>query len=93
MKSMYYVTLRHGAAFAYEIERLWTTVASNKHNIIPILEFLISLGLQEIHSGVSSGHLLGFQHLCRVSLKGLKSHVVIIHHRRFPPFGRRRNPT
>ena len=52
MKSMYYVTLQHGAAFAYEIERLWTTVASNKHNIIPILEFLISLGLQEIHSGV-----------------------------------------
>lgn len=52
MKSMLFVTKEHGAAFAHEIERLWTTVASNKHNIIPILEFLISWGLQEMHTGV-----------------------------------------
>ena len=68
MKSMYYVTLLHGAAFAYEIERLWTTVASNKHNIIPILEFLISLGLQEITSGVLSrpGLMLSAVHACAI---------------------------
>ena len=57
LKSMYFVTLQHGAAAAYEIERLWTTLASNKNNIAPILEFLISLGLQEIHAGVRFGAL------------------------------------
>lgn len=45
---MYYVTLQHGGDFPHEIERLWCTVAANKRNVIPILEFLISRGLQEM---------------------------------------------
>ncbi len=47
---MYYVTLQHGGAFPHEIERLWCTVASVKRNVIPILEFLISRGLQEMNA-------------------------------------------
>lgn len=52
LKSMYYVTLQHGGAFPHEIERLWCTVATNKRNVIPILEFLISRGLQEMNAQV-----------------------------------------
>ncbi len=43
---MYYVTQSHGHAFPVEVERLWSTLASNKRNIIPILDFLISLGMR-----------------------------------------------
>ena len=54
---MYYVTLQHGGAFPHEIERLWCTVAANKRNVIPILEFLISRGLQEMNAQVTSACL------------------------------------
>ncbi len=47
MKGLYYVTWQHGSMFPLEIEQLWTTVAANKRNIIPILDFIISRGLQE----------------------------------------------
>ena len=43
---MYYVTLRHGSAFPFEIERLWSMLATHhKRNIIPVLDFLIGLGM------------------------------------------------
>ena len=48
MKSMYFVTLQHGGSFPHEIERLWCTVATNKRNVIPILEFLITRSAQEV---------------------------------------------
>lgn len=54
LKSMYFVTLQHGGAFPHEIERLWCTVATVKRNVIPILEFLISRGLQEMNAQVPS---------------------------------------
>lgn len=44
---MYAVTGQHGAAFPAETERLWSTVAGNRRNVVPILDFLISRGLQE----------------------------------------------
>lgn len=44
---MYFLTWQHAGAFPSETERLWTTVAANKRNIIPILDFLIARGLQE----------------------------------------------
>ena len=47
LRSMYEVTAQHGAAFSAETERLWATVAGNRRNVIPILDFLISRGLQE----------------------------------------------
>ena len=52
LKSLYYTTLALGQESAQRVERLWTTVASTKRNIIPILDFLITRGLEEIHSGV-----------------------------------------
>jgi len=58
LKSMYYVTLQHGGAFPHEIERLWCTVAANTRNVIPILEFLISRGLQEMNAQVPSRPLI-----------------------------------
>ena len=58
LKSLYYTTLALGQECAQQVERLWTTVASNKRNIIPILDFLITRGLQEIHSGVRLAALL-----------------------------------
>lgn len=45
LESMYFVTAQHGAVFPHEIECLWSTVAGNKRNIIPILDFVISKGL------------------------------------------------
>ena len=44
---MYYVTAQHGAVFPHEIERLWSTVAGNKRNIIPILDYVVSKGQVE----------------------------------------------
>ena len=44
---MYMLTWQHAAAFPSETERLWCTVAANKRNVIPILDFLITRGLQE----------------------------------------------
>ena len=55
---MYYVTLQHGGAFPHEIERLWCTVATVKRNVIPILEFLISRGLQEMNAQASLAFVL-----------------------------------
>jgi len=45
LKSMYYVTLRHGSELPLEIERLWSTLAGNRRNIIPVLDFLVGLGM------------------------------------------------
>ena len=45
--SMYFVTAQHGAVFPHEIERLWSTVAGNKRNIIPILDYVVSKGQLE----------------------------------------------
>ena len=47
LESMYFVTAQHGAVFPHEIECLWSTVASNKRNIIPILDYVISKGLAD----------------------------------------------
>lgn len=35
---------RHGDELPLEIERLWRTLAHNRRNIIPMLDFLASLG-------------------------------------------------
>ena len=42
LKSLYYVTWRHGDQFPDEIEKLWSTVAAKRRNIIPVINFLIS---------------------------------------------------
>eukprot|EP00873_Tetraselmis_striata_P016178 jgi/Tetstr1/436442/TSEL_025271.t1 len=47
LKSLYYVTWQHGAQFPYELEKLWSTLAGNRRNIIPILDFLICKGVEE----------------------------------------------
>lgn len=38
------VNRRHGDELPLEIERLWRTLAHNRRNIIPMLDFLASLG-------------------------------------------------
>ncbi|KAG2450803.1 hypothetical protein HYH02_004640 [Chlamydomonas schloesseri] len=45
LKSQYYVTLRHGGEFPFEVERLWTQLARRTRNINPILDFLLHLGM------------------------------------------------
>ena len=47
LKSMYQVTWHHASAFPLETGQLWLTVAANKRNVIPILDFVITQGLQE----------------------------------------------
>lgn len=47
LKSMYYVTLRHANAFPRQVELLWTNVALNRRNVVPVLDFLIARGHQE----------------------------------------------
>lgn len=49
LKSMYYVTLRLGAVMPWQTELLWGTLARSKRNIIPILDFLTSLGMDTAH--------------------------------------------
>ncbi len=47
LKSLYYVTWKHGDQLLQETEALWQTVARNRRNVIPVLDFLLSRGLQE----------------------------------------------
>ena len=47
LKSMYQVTWHHASAFPQEAGQLWITVAANQRNVIPILDFVITQGLQE----------------------------------------------
>lgn len=47
LKSMYYVTQLHGSRFSYEVEKLWSTVAGNPKNVRPLLDFLVSYGVDE----------------------------------------------
>lgn len=44
---MYQVTWDHASAFPHETGQLWSTVAANKRNVIPVLDFIITQGLQE----------------------------------------------
>lgn len=52
LKSMYYVTWKHGDQFPDEIEKLWSTVAHKPRNIIPVLDFLITKGIEDYDSQV-----------------------------------------
>ncbi|KAH7669286.1 Cell morphogenesis protein C-terminal [Dioscorea alata] len=54
LKSLYYVTWKHGDQFPDEIEKLWSTVASNTRNIIPVLDFLITKGIEDCDSNTSA---------------------------------------
>ncbi|XXG72020.1 hypothetical protein AAC387_Pa07g1207 [Persea americana] len=54
LKSLYYVTWRHGDHFPDEIEKLWSTIASKPKNIIPVLDFLITKGIEDCDANVSA---------------------------------------
>jgi hypothetical protein len=82
LKSMYYVTLRHGSELPLEIERLWSTLAATKRNIIPMLDFLVTLGMhvayQELPSMLeffSVGKRIGL-YLARISPQQTIDHLM-----------------
>ncbi|XP_076893206.1 uncharacterized protein LOC143545157 [Bidens hawaiensis] len=54
LKSLYYVTWRHADQFPDEIEKLWRTIASKPRNIRPVLDFLITKGIQDCDSNAST---------------------------------------
>lgn len=54
LKSLYYVTWRHGDQFPDEIEKLWSTIASKPRNISPVLDFLITKGIEDCDSNAST---------------------------------------
>ncbi|KAL2904779.1 Cell morphogenesis protein PAG1 [Bienertia sinuspersici] len=54
LKSLYYVTWRHGDQFPDEIEKLWSTIASKSKNIRPVLDFLITKGIEDCDSNASA---------------------------------------
>ncbi|KAM3306018.1 protein furry like isoform X1 [Capsicum chacoense] len=54
LKSLYYVTWRHGDQFPDEIEKLWSTIASKPRNISPVLDFLIAKGIEDCDSNASA---------------------------------------
>nr|ATG70920.1 ARM repeat superfamily protein [Callitropsis funebris] len=58
LKSLYYVTWRHGDQFPDEIEKLWSTIATKSKNIIPVLDFLITKGIEDCDSN-ASGEISG----------------------------------
>ncbi|XP_024390755.1 uncharacterized protein [Physcomitrium patens] len=58
LKSLYYVTWRHGDQFPDEIEKLWSTVAIQRRNIVPVLNFLITKGIEDCDSN-ASGEISG----------------------------------
>lgn len=58
LKSMYYVTMRRGDQFPDEIEQLWNTVAKKVKNISPVVDFLITKGIEDCDSN-ASGEISG----------------------------------
>ncbi|KAK6913421.1 Cell morphogenesis central region [Dillenia turbinata] len=54
LKSLYYVTWQHGDQFPDEIEKLWSTIASKPKNISPVLDFLITKGIEDCDSNASA---------------------------------------
>lgn len=54
LKSLYYVTWKHGDQFPDEIEKLWSTIASKPRNISPVLDFLITKGIEDCDSNASA---------------------------------------
>ncbi|KAL9273877.1 Cell morphogenesis protein PAG1-like protein [Drosera capensis] len=54
LKSLYYVTWRHGDQFPDEIEKLWSTIASKSRNISPVLDFLLTKGIEDCDSNAST---------------------------------------
>ncbi|KAF5769782.1 putative Cell morphogenesis protein [Helianthus annuus] len=54
LKSLYYVTWRHADQFPDEIEKLWRTIASKPRNIRPVLDFLITKGIEDCDSNTST---------------------------------------
>ncbi|KAA8530488.1 hypothetical protein F0562_005197 [Nyssa sinensis] len=54
LKSLYYVTWRHGDQFPDEIEKLWRTIAHKPRNISPVLDFLITKGIEDCDSNASA---------------------------------------
>ncbi|CAH9102140.1 unnamed protein product [Cuscuta epithymum] len=54
LKSLYYVTWRRGDQFPDEIEKLWSTIASKPRNISPVLDFLITKGIEDCDSNASA---------------------------------------
>uniref|UniRef100_A0A7N0UI30 ARM repeat superfamily protein n=1 Tax=Kalanchoe fedtschenkoi TaxID=63787 RepID=A0A7N0UI30_KALFE len=54
LKSLYYVTWRHGDQFPDEIEKLWSTIANKQRNISPVLDFLIAKGIEDCDSNTSA---------------------------------------
>ncbi|XP_078448512.1 ARM repeat superfamily protein isoform X2 [Wolffia australiana] len=53
LKSLYYVTWRHGDQFPDEIENLWRTLGANPRNVGPVLDFLIAKGIEDCDSNSS----------------------------------------
>lgn len=54
LKSLYYVTWKHGDQFPDEIEKLWSTIASKPKNVSPVLDFLITKGMEDCDSNASA---------------------------------------
>lgn len=54
LKSLYYVTSRRGDHFPDEIEKLWSTIASKPRNISPVLDFLITKGIEDFDANASA---------------------------------------
>lgn len=53
---LYDITARRSNRHGSQIEQLWATIAENRRNVVPVLEFLITKSLQEnIQQGVSLG--------------------------------------
>lgn len=44
---LYEITSRRSARHGYQIQQIWATIAENRRNVVPILEFLINRSLQE----------------------------------------------
>lgn len=73
LRAMYDVTGAHGGSLPREVERLWSTVAANKRNVLPVLDFLVAKGVDECEAqdkvrGVAGGGRRGCKHGSRHAL-------------------------
>lgn len=46
---LFETTTKRSSRHGYQIQQLWSTIAENRRNVVPVLEFLLNKSLQENH--------------------------------------------
>lgn len=69
---------RSAACFRLQVELLWTNVALNRRNVVPVLDFLIAHGLQECNANRPAQVSVPPQLGLTSTMKGAHVHMTVV---------------